>query len=225
MDTNVDRTATPRRVGQARFGRRPTMFRLRTVGTFAIAAVLTYFAGCTGSNEPGSQTDTEPPAPAETSNESATPAAAGNVTISPITPDELAQLLEKHKTAGKVVLLDCWATWCVPCRKGFPHTVALSRDHAGDGLEVISLAFESDPDAPEKALEFLQEQNATFANYVSALGDEQSAFDAFNVTSVPHYRVYGRDGTLLKTFSQDDPNQSFDHTDIEAAVKDALAAR
>lgn len=212
-----------RRVGQARCGRRPTMSGLRTAGIFALTILLTCFTGCTGNSDPGSQTDTEDPAPAQTGSEPA-PTAAGEVTITPVTPEELQQVLDQHKAAGKVVLLDCWATWCVPCRKGFPHTVALSREHADEGLEVISLAFESDPDAPERVLEFLKEQDATFMNYISALGDEQSAFDAFDVTSLPHYRVYGRDGTLLKTFSQDDPNQSFDHTDIEAAVKEALSA-
>lgn len=45
-----------------------------------------------------------------------------------------------HK--GKIVLVDCWATWCVPCVKEFPKTVAMSHDFADKGLVVISLSFD-----------------------------------------------------------------------------------
>ena len=31
---------------------------------------------------------------------------------------------------GKVVLVDCWATWCLPCVEQLPHTVALVRSRA-----------------------------------------------------------------------------------------------
>lgn len=41
---------------------------------------------------------------------------------------------------GKYVLLDFWATWCVPCRKSFPHVKALYDKYHKDGLEVFCVA-------------------------------------------------------------------------------------
>lgn len=40
---------------------------------------------------------------------------------------------------GKVVLLDFWAVWCVPCLESFPHLTEWSRQYAGEGLEVIGV--------------------------------------------------------------------------------------
>ena len=41
---------------------------------------------------------------------------------------------------GSVVVVDCWATWCVPCRKAFPKTVGMSKAYADKGVVVVSIA-------------------------------------------------------------------------------------
>ena len=40
---------------------------------------------------------------------------------------------------GRVVLLDFWASWCVPCRKSFPEVDRLSKDFDSKGLTVIAV--------------------------------------------------------------------------------------
>src|SRR5262249_19781776 len=44
--------------------------------------------------------------------------------------------------AGKVVVVDLWATWCGPCRREIPHLVALDKEFKGRGVEVIGLTTE-----------------------------------------------------------------------------------
>ncbi|PKO99849.1 MAG: thioredoxin [Bacteroidetes bacterium HGW-Bacteroidetes-8] len=41
---------------------------------------------------------------------------------------------------GKYVLVDFWASWCVPCRKGNPHLKELYKKYNGEGFEVICVA-------------------------------------------------------------------------------------
>lgn len=48
------------------------------------------------------------------------------------------QSLADHK--GKVVVLNFWATWCVPCRKEMPLLASIANDYAAKGVEVIGAA-------------------------------------------------------------------------------------
>jgi len=55
---------------------------------------------------------------------------------------------------GRVVLLNLWATWCVPCRKEMPALAALQRKLGGEGFEVVAVNIDTrDPDKPKAWLE------------------------------------------------------------------------
>ena len=59
--------------------------------------------------------------------------------------------------AGKVVLLNIWATWCAPCRQEIPFLQSLYERHQRDGLEVIGVSVDArgeDPAIQEFANEF-----------------------------------------------------------------------
>jgi cytochrome c biogenesis protein CcmG, thiol:disulfide interchange protein DsbE len=47
---------------------------------------------------------------------------------------------------GKVVLLDFWATWCVPCREETPHFVELQQKYGAQGLQIIGVSMDDSPD-------------------------------------------------------------------------------
>ncbi|MRG45042.1 redoxin domain-containing protein [Chitinophaga sp. SYP-B3965] len=60
--------------------------------------------------------------------------------------------LADHK--GKYVLLDFWASWCVPCRAGNPHLLSLYAQYKSKGLEIIGISDDDrNPDAWHKAVE------------------------------------------------------------------------
>ncbi|MBO9730497.1 MAG: AhpC/TSA family protein [Chitinophaga sp.] len=55
---------------------------------------------------------------------------------------------------GKYVLLDFWASWCVPCRAGNPHLLELYKTYKNKGLEIISISDDDrNHDAWKKAVE------------------------------------------------------------------------
>ena len=131
-----------------------------------------------------------------------------------------------HK--GKVVVVDCWATWCVPCRKAFPKTVEMSKLYAGKGVVVVTLCFDDlvKGEVPMKVTEFLQKQEAQFDNLVSSLDISDEGADAFKITdgALPHFKIYGKNGKLFKVF-ESGANKEFTHEDIESAVNAALKAK
>ncbi|HWJ92374.1 MAG TPA: TlpA disulfide reductase family protein [Flavisolibacter sp.] len=55
---------------------------------------------------------------------------------------------------GKYVLLDFWASWCVPCRKGNPHLLSLYSKYRDKGFEIIGISDDdSKPEAWQKAVD------------------------------------------------------------------------
>jgi len=64
---------------------------------------------------------------------------------------------------GKTVLLNLWATWCVPCRKEMPALDALQTQLGGKDFEVVAVNIDTrDPDKPRN---FLKEANLTRLSY------------------------------------------------------------
>jgi thiol-disulfide isomerase/thioredoxin len=139
------------------------------------------------------------------------------ITLTEIDGDGLKTAVAAH--AGRVVLVDMWATWCIPCREKFPHVVELHRAHAGDGLTVVSLSID-EPGEHEAVLTFLTEQNAAFENFIGTYGLGTEATDAFEYGGeVPFYKLYDRKGTLRYQFSGDPRNgiESIDNMDQRIA--------
>jgi len=123
---------------------------------------------------------------------------------------------------GKVVLVDFWATWCGPCKEGFPHLVELYERFSERGLVVMSVSMDDSEDEPA-ARAFLHEQEASFPNFISRYGTSSDGFEAFAIEdgSVPFYRLYNRQGELVRTFSSG--GEQIDSAELDKAVESALA--
>jgi len=64
---------------------------------------------------------------------------------------------------GRTVLLNLWATWCVPCRKEMPALDALQSDLGGPKFEVVAINI--DTRDPAKPLAFLKDIGVTHLTY------------------------------------------------------------
>jgi thiol-disulfide isomerase/thioredoxin len=129
---------------------------------------------------------------------------------------KLAQLLQEIKgSTGKLVVVDLWADFCIPCKKGFPHLVEMHRRYAKEGLVCISVSVD-DPKNREVALKFLKQKAATFRNYL--LEDAAEVWqEHWNITAIPAVFLY-RDGKQIAKFDYDDPDNQFTYDDVEKAV-------
>ena len=63
---------------------------------------------------------------------------------------QLQSLLTKHQ--GKVIYLDFWASWCVPCRKSFPWMKQIQTKYQGQDFTVISINVDAEPELADKFL-------------------------------------------------------------------------
>ena len=105
---------------------------------------------------------------------------------------------------GHVVLVNFWATWCVPCREEFPDLSKMQERHRAAGLRIVGVStdFASQKAAVEK---FLQAMRPAFPNYrKKSGGDDQDFIDAVERTwggELPFSILYDRSGKKVKSFS------------------------
>ena len=96
--------------------------------------------------------------------------------------------LESAALAGKVPLVNVWASWCAPCRQEHPILMAISQR---EGVDIVGLNYK---DRPENARRFLGE----LGNPYDAIGVDDSGRAAINwgVYGVPETFLVGRDGKI-----------------------------
>lgn len=92
---------------------------------------------------------------------------------------------ELAASAGHVVVVDFWATWCGPCIKSLPELEALSHR---PGVEVIAI----NQDDPAAAWRLFAAQRYTMA----LLADDGLVSDRYRVTTIPHTVVIDRAGIV-----------------------------
>lgn len=94
---------------------------------------------------------------------------------------------------GKVVLLDFWASWCIPCRKSFPEVERLSKDFEQKGLTVIAVSVD---EQRKNAESFLSQ----FPHSMTiALDDKGTAAQAFDLQGMPSSLIVDRTGHIRYT--------------------------
>jgi thiol-disulfide isomerase/thioredoxin len=138
--------------------------------------------------------------------------------IPQIDADGLTQFVDQHR--GKVVLVDFWATWCVPCMQLFPHTVELHHRWSQRGLVVAGVNLD-DPSDESVVRRILAEKGADFPNFISRFGASGQSAEAFDIKggAIPFLRIYDRQGKLFKTLGGDNP---VNPQAIDQAVEEAL---
>jgi thiol-disulfide isomerase/thioredoxin len=100
--------------------------------------------------------------------------------------------------AGKVLVLDMWATWCPPCRQEIPHLVNLSKEYAGRGVEVVGLDIDPGQDDVETVRSFAKEFNI---NYQVGWAEPDVALALMNGNgAIPQTLVITRDGRVIGHF-------------------------
>jgi thiol-disulfide isomerase/thioredoxin len=96
---------------------------------------------------------------------------------------------------GKVVLLDFWATWCVPCRNAIPHFIELQNEYRGRGLQILGISLDDD----EKPVRAFYEEFKM--NYPVALGDAGLAQRYGGILGLPVSLIIGCDGRIYSKHS------------------------
>lgn len=111
-------------------------------------------------------------------------------------PPFALRTLEKGDTVtladlrGEVVVLNFWASWCIPCRYEHPHLLAASELYGHLGVRFLGLLYQ---DTPGNARAWLAELGEA---YPSLLDDRSRAAIEYGVTGVPETFVIDQEGKV-----------------------------
>ena len=203
-----------------------------TLTLTALALVAAFGASSCGQPAEVARTDNgapkinSPTAPSKTSApaSNATPAAA---TLTPLPASVLnAQLKTLDGTsfklsdfAGKVLVINLWATWCGPCRIETPDLVELSKEYKGRGVEVVGLDIDPERESPEMVREFMRQYNVS---YKVAFAERDLALALMRDSgNIPQNLVITRDGRILTKLVGFNPQTS--PARLRTAVEQALS--
>lgn len=104
------------------------------------------------------------------------------------------QAISQKNYRGYVLILDFFATWCLPCRQSIPHLVELNRKYGKRGLQILGMSV--DEDGKEDVKSFADEFRI---NYPLALAGDSTVAD-FGVRSVPVMYLMDKKGKIVEVY-------------------------
>ena len=107
------------------------------------------------------------------------------------------QPFDQKSLAGKVVLVDFWATWCGPCIAEMPNVLAAYEKYHDKGFEVVGISLDTDRDALET---FLKEKEIPWTilyEEPQGQGWQHPLASYYGITGIPTVILVGRNGKVV----------------------------
>ena len=145
--------------------------------------------------------------------------------MAPVNDKDYAEkILAAHK--GKVVVVNFWASYCLPCLQEIPDLQALAKEHEKAGVDVVFISSDPPSQAPH-ALAQLSRRKIEISSFIVDSEDPEPFIAMINASSkdggwggeMPYTVVYDRDGKVLQKMPGGHKKEDFN-----AAIVAALAA-
>ena len=116
---------------------------------------------------------------------------------------------------GRIVILNFWATYCIPCRKEMPDLAAIQNEYAALGVQVIGASADESKDRG-KILQFVKETKVNFPIWMGATAADMIRFGLG--TALPGTVIIDREGRVAKVISG-----VINHADVKKQIESMLA--
>ncbi|MBC7930747.1 MAG: TlpA family protein disulfide reductase [Rubrivivax sp.] len=121
--------------------------------------------------------------------------------VTELKEEGLKSLLSVGARRERPLLVNFWATWCVPCREEFPDLVKIREQYADERLDFVTVSLDDISDIGKSVPEFLREQRATrMPAYLLHVADEGTAINFVDATwqgELPATFLFDRDGQVV----------------------------
>ena len=110
-------------------------------------------------------------------------------------PNNKGTLINTNKFRGKYLLIDFWASWCIPCRKQNIELLKVYKNHKNNDLEILGISIDNNKAAWLKAID---KDSIIWQNVIETNGFESDILQKYNVVSaIPHNYLIDPNGRII----------------------------
>lgn len=106
-------------------------------------------------------------------------------------PDALGDTISSESLAGKITLVDFWASWCGPCRGKHPELIELYDKFQGEKFNMVGISIDADSESWLKAIE--QDQ----LPWMNVLDKEQALWEELGLVAIPFTCLLDEQGKII----------------------------
>ena len=114
---------------------------------------------------------------------------------------------------GKVVYLDFWASWCIPCKKSFPWMNKIKEKYKEKGFEIIAVNLDKNKASADAFLKGMEVQ------FILAFDQNGDSAAEYQLSGMPSSYLIGRDG---KVYASHIGFRDKDKDDLEQVIVNLL---
>lgn len=143
------------------------------------------------------------------------PQLASDAMLKKIADSSAKQIMDRimQSNKGKVIYLDCWATWCGPCKAEMPNSKELMKKMKDKEVAFVYMCLDSDESLWKASLAELQ---LTGQHYFLTKEQSTDIRKVFGINGIPHYFLINKKGVIIEKGSHLRPNN------VEEKIKKLL---
>jgi thiol-disulfide isomerase/thioredoxin len=139
-----------------------------------------------------------------------------DITVKIINADDLSVIINNSDLP---LLINVWATWCMPCREEFPDLVKLSKTYK-DKVRVLGISVDDSEVLDSKVIPFIKNQKVNFEIYLLKVVEPEDFINLLNEKwsgAIPATFIYDKDGNQKEMLIGKQSYESF-----EEAIKKVI---
>lgn len=131
-------------------------------------------------------------------------------------PDLNGKMVSLKDFRGKIVIVDFWATWCLPCRKSLPELARIDKTYRSKGLVILGLSLDN-PDSYDNAYvsDFIKNYKIEY-QILRATKEVQDSYMGTEDVRIPTLFIIDKKGKIVMK------HRGFDMKDVEIELKKLL---